>query len=94
MFYVYIMTNQHNTVLYTGHTDDLARRIFEHQEHLQKGFTDRYNCEKLVWYETHDTRDDARERESRIKRWKRVWKVELIEDMNPGWVDLATGFLG
>ncbi|MEO1707834.1 MAG: GIY-YIG nuclease family protein [Pseudomonadota bacterium] len=94
MFYVYMMTNKNNTVIYTGHTDDLAKRVFEHQNHQHKGFTDRYNCEKLVWYEAHENRDDAKERERRIKRWARSWKVTLVQEMNPEWRDLGIVFLG
>ena len=93
-FYVYIMTNRPHGVLYTGMTDDLGRRVFEHQEHLQPGFTDKYNCEQLVWVEAHDTREAAFTRERQIKEWRRAWKVELIEAANPDWRDLSDGFLG
>ena len=94
MFYVYIMTNRPRGVLYTGMTDDLARRVWEHQEHLRKGFTDRYNCERLVWVETHESRESAFTRERRIKGWRRDWKIALIETENPDWRDLSDHFLG
>ena len=92
-FYVYIMTNKPGGVLYTGMTDDINRRAWEHREHLIKGFTDRYNCECLVWYEPHETRVSAFDRERRIKEWKRAWKIRLIEEMNPEWRDLADALL-
>lgn len=88
-FYVYIMTNKPHGVLYTGMTDDINRRAYEHREHLIKGFTDRYNCEMLVWYEPHETREGAFDRERRIKDWKRAWKIRLVEEMNPDRRDLA-----
>ena len=92
-FYVYIMTNKPGGVLYTGMTDDINRRAWEHREHLIKGFTDKYNCEMLVWFEPHETRVSALAREKRIKEWKRAWKIELIEAMNPEWRDLADTLL-
>ncbi|MEM5516111.1 GIY-YIG nuclease family protein [Henriciella sp. AS95] len=88
-FYVYIMTNKPGGVLYIGMTDDINRRAYEHREHILKGFTSKYNCETLVWYEAHETRESAFERERRIKKWERAWKVRLIEEMNPDWRDLA-----
>ena len=87
-FYVYIMTNKPGGVLYTGMTDDINRRAWEHREHVIKGFAGRYNCEMLVWYEPHETRQSAFARERRIKEWKRAWKIELIEGVNAGWDDL------
>ena len=92
-FYVYIMTNKPCGVLYTGMTDDLNRRAWEHREHLIRGFTHKYNCEMLVWFEPHETRVSALAREKRIKEWKRAWKIELIEAMNPEWRDLADTLL-
>ena len=87
-FAVYIMTNKRDGVLYTGMTDDLIKRAWQHRTHLLPGFTSTYNCEKLVWYEIHETRESAFARERRIKKWKRLWKIELIERMNPAWADL------
>jgi putative endonuclease len=92
-FYVYIMTNKPHGVLYTGMTDDINRRAYEHREHLIGGFTDKYNCEVLVWYEPHETREGAFGRERRIKEWKRAWKNRLIEEMNPDWRDLAESLI-
>ena len=91
--FVYIMTNKPYGVLYTGMTDDINRRAWEHREHVIKGFTDRYNCEMLVWYEPHETRRSAFDSERRIKEWKRAWKVRLIEEMNPDWRDLADALI-
>lgn len=91
-FYVYIVTNKPRGVLYTGMTDDLNRRVWEHREHLRKGFTDKYNCEILVWYEVHETRESAFLRERRIKEWKREWKIRLIEEINPEWRDIEEIF--
>ena len=88
-FYVYIMTNKRHGVLYTGMTDDINTRAWMHRDHVLRGFTDKYNCEMLVWYEVHESRESAFVRERRIKGWKRAWKIKLIEDMNPGWQDLA-----
>ncbi|MEM9989530.1 MAG: GIY-YIG nuclease family protein [Pseudomonadota bacterium] len=87
-FYVYIVTNRPNGVLYTGHTDDLGNRVWEHREHIRKGFTDKYNCERLVWYEVHETRESAFTRERQIKKWNRAWKIRMIQEINPSWKDL------
>ncbi|MGF1607498.1 MAG: GIY-YIG nuclease family protein [Rhodothalassiaceae bacterium] len=90
MFYVYIMTNRRRGVLYTGMTDDLVRRVYEHRAHLRPGFTDRYNCTHLAWYEPHSSRETAFVRERRLKTWRRAWKITLIETANPHWRDLWT----
>lgn len=89
MFAVYIVTNKPNGVLYTGMTDDINRRAWEHRTHAIAGFSDRYNCERLVWYEAHESRESAFKRERQIKEWKRAWKIELITQFNPDWNDLA-----
>ena len=86
---VYIMTNKHNTTLYTGVTYNLKRRVFEHKEHLIKGFTDRYNLEKLVYFEVASDINAAILREKQIKNWSRRKKIELIESINPEWNDLV-----
>jgi len=88
-FYVYIATNKPDGVLYTGMTDDINRRMWEHREHVFRGFTDKYNCELLAWYEGHESRESAFVRERQIKEWKRAWKVKRIVEMNPDWRDLA-----
>ena len=87
--YVYIMANKHNTTLYTGVTNDIKRRVAEHKLHINKGFTDRYNIEKLVYFETCKDMTTAIRREKQVKKWKREWKESLVRDMNPEWKDLA-----
>ena len=93
-YYVYMLTNKHNSVLYTGVTNDLVRRVYEHKHHLAKdGFTARYNVEKLVYYEITSDVDAALEREKQIKGWNRKHKNKLVEGRNPGWEDLYPGLL-
>jgi putative endonuclease len=87
-FYVYIMTNKHNRVLYTGFTNDLARRVFEHREKLIESFTSRYNANKLVYYETFENPSDAIAREKQIKGGSRQKKKDLIDSVNHEWKDL------
>jgi len=87
-YYVYIMTNKNNTVLYTGVTNNLKRRIYEHKEKLVEGFTKRYNVTKLVYYEMSHNVNSAILREKQIKGGSRVKKIELIERMNSDWRDL------
>ena len=87
-YYVYIMTNKHNTVLYTGVTNNLRRRVWEHKEKLGGGFTSRYNVNKLVYYEdTADVRT-AIAREKQIKGGSRQKKIDLVNSLNPDWRDL------
>jgi len=87
--YVYFMTNTHNTVLYTGVTNNLERRIWEHKNGIDKGsFTYKHNCHKLVYYEVFGDIEYAIAREKQLKNWKRAWKNELIVKMNPDWRDL------
>ena len=88
-YYVYILTNTHNTTLYTGVTNNLQRRVAEHKLHLNSGFSDRYNTEKLVYYETFPIITDAIHREKQLKKWDRDWKEKVIGDFNPQWIDLA-----
>jgi putative endonuclease len=87
-YYVYIMTNQHNTVLYTGMTNDLQRRAYEHRTGRGGGFTSRYNVNKLVYYEGTGDVNAAIAREKQIKGGSRQKKLDLIEAMNPEWRDL------
>jgi len=87
-YYVYIMTNKYNTVLYVGVTNDLVRRVYEHRNKLVKGFTAKYNIVKLVYYEIHEDIKEAIKREKQIKGWLRAKKEELIKTMNPSWKDL------
>jgi len=87
-FHVYIMTNKNNAVLYTGVTNDLNRRVYEHKNKLLEGFTKKYNVDKLVFYEVYDDINNAIAREKQIKGGSRVRKIKLIEEMNSGWKDL------
>ena len=88
-YYVYILTNANNTVLYTGVTNDLVRRIYEHKHHLDKGsFTAQYNVEKLVYFEVTSDVESAIAREKQIKGWNRKRKNKLVESKNLNWVDL------
>jgi putative endonuclease len=87
-YYVYIMTNKSNTVLYTGITNDVKRRVYEHKEKLLEGFTKKYNITKLVYYEIFRDAESAILREKQIKGGSRAKKVELINGMNMSWKDL------
>ncbi len=86
--YVYIMASGRNGTLYTGVTTDISKRAFEHREGLLPGFTKKYSCNTLVWFEEHFNIADAIQREKSIKRYYRKWKHNLIETMNPEWDDL------
>ena len=88
IYFVYILASQRNGTLYTGVTNDLARRVSEHKQDLTPGFTTEHRVKTLVWFETHDSIESAITREKRIKRWRRAWKLELIERENPQWLDL------
>ncbi|TAK78239.1 MAG: GIY-YIG nuclease family protein [Gammaproteobacteria bacterium] len=87
-YYIYLLTNQHGNVLYTGVTNNLIRRVYEHKNKLQKGFTERYNVDRLVYYEAYSNIADAITREKQIKGWSRKKKNELINQLNPKWDDL------
>jgi putative endonuclease len=89
--YVYILTNKNNTVLYTGVTNNLTRRLLEHKHKVNKCFTSRYNVYKLVYYETHSNIRDAIYREKKIKKKPRFRKNLLIDTMNQEWRDLSNG---
>ena len=86
--FVYILANNHNTVLYVGVTSDLIRRVYEHKNKLVKGFTNTYNVDKLVYYEAFDNIVVAIEREKQIKKRSRKYKDTLIKEFNPNWEDL------
>jgi len=86
--YVYIMASTKNGTIYTGVTSDLMKRAYEHREGLIDGFTKKYACKLLVWFEAHDDLQEARHRELKIKEWKRAWKRRLIEEANLDWDDL------
>ena len=85
---VYIMASRPNGTLYTGVTSDLIKRVFEHKQMPGKGFTGRYGCPTLVWFEPHETMENAISREKALKGSSRKRKIGLIEDGNPNWVDL------
>jgi putative endonuclease len=87
-YFIYIMTNKNNSVLYTGVTNDLKRRVFEHKNKLVEGFTKKYNIDKLVFYEIYNDINEAITREKQIKGGSRVKKIKLIEEMNNKWNDL------
>ncbi|WP_370089195.1 GIY-YIG nuclease family protein [Ekhidna sp.] len=92
-YYVYILTNYSKTVLYTGMTNDLERRVLEHKQKFDpKSFTRKYQVNQLMWYESHNDVNEAIKREKLIKKWKRQWKNELIEKENPEWRDLSPGW--
>lgn len=85
---VYILASRRNGTLYIGVASDLVDRMFKHRSGEFGGFTSRYGVKMLVYYEMHDTMDDAIAQETRLKKWKRIWKLRLIEEMNPAWDDL------
>lgn len=85
---VYILTNRRNGALYVGVTSDLVKRIWQHKGKFVKGFTERYELDRLVWYEVHETMESAIQREKAIKFWKRSWKLRAINALNPEWNDL------
>ncbi len=89
MYHIYIMANWNNNVIYIGFTSDLPARNYSHKKKLVAGFTKKYNCTKLVYFETHDDRQAMLEREKEIKKWRREKKDILITKSNPGWHDLT-----
>ena len=93
-YFVYIMSNKPNGVLYIGVTNDLIRRVFEHKQHLAIGFTARYNLDKLVWFEQTEDINSGIAKEKQLKNWHRQWKVNLIEQANPNWQDLYANIIG
>jgi putative endonuclease len=86
--YVYLLASRKHGTLYIGVSNDLARRISEHRAQIHRGFTARYSVYRLVWYERYDDSINAIAREKELKKWRRDWKVNLIERSNPEWVDL------
>lgn len=85
---VYLLASKPNGTLYVGVTSNLIQRVWQHKNDLVEGFTKRYSVHTLVWYEVHENMESAIAREKAIKEWKRVWKIALIEKMNPEWRDL------
>ncbi|WP_411767089.1 GIY-YIG nuclease family protein [Winogradskyella sp. A3E31] len=92
-YYLYIITNKKNGVVYIGVTNDLERRMFEHKNKLVKGFSSKYNLDKLMYFETFQYINDAITREKNMKKWKRDWKIRLIEEDNHDWSDLSSDWL-
>lgn len=90
MYYVYIMTNKYNSVVYTGVTNNLERRVYQHKNKLLEGFTKKYNADRLVYFEMTEDVKSAIEREKQIKGWTREKKNSLIEAVNPIWSDLSS----
>jgi putative endonuclease len=87
-YYVYILATQRNGILYVGVTNNIGRRVGEHREGIVPGFTKKYGVHRLVHVESYDSINDAIGREKRLKRWRRAWKIALIEEHNPDWRDL------
>jgi len=87
-FYVYILTSKRNGTLYIGVTSNLPQRIWQHKNNQLDGFSKEYNVKQLVYFEQHDTAESVITREKQIKKWKRAWKLKLIEKNNPQWKDL------
>jgi putative endonuclease len=92
--YVYIMASEKNGTIYIGVTSDLGKRVWEHREGVVPGFTKKYGCKLLVWFEAYDDLQEARLRELRMKEWKRAWKIRLIEEQNLDWKDLYPTLFG
>ena len=92
--YVYIMTNKINGTLYTGVTSNLKKRVWEHKNHVVAGFTQKYNLNKLVYFEVLDNEIAAIEREKQVKNWHRDWKIKQINKKNPEWQDLFEEICG
>ncbi|KJC37166.1 GIY-YIG nuclease [Bradyrhizobium sp. LTSP885] len=88
-YYVYLLASRKHGTLYLGVTSDIVRRVHEHRTKAAPGFTSRYGIDKLVWFEIYEITAIAREKE--LKKWRRDWKIRLIEEQNPGWVDLFPG---
>ena len=94
LYFVYFLASQRNGTLYTGVTNDVFRRTYEHKTDLIEGFTKKYGVHILVWYEAHGDINTAIAREKRLKRWNRTWKLKLIEQNNSGWNDLYDRMMG
>jgi len=93
-YYVYILASKKNGTLYIGVTNNVLKRVYEHKNNLIEGFTQKYGVHNLVYYECYNDIYDAIAREKRIKKWKRQWKIELIEKDNPKWKDLYFDVIG
>ena len=87
-YYVYLLASDRNGTLYLGVTNDIVRRVYEHKSKVVAGFTKRYAVDRLVWFEIYDDPSTAIAREKELKKWRRAWKIRLIEEQNPQWIDL------
>ncbi|MCK1744890.1 GIY-YIG nuclease family protein [Bradyrhizobium sp. 139] len=87
-YYVYLLASKKYGTLYIGVTNDIVRRIHEHKSKVVAGFSKRYSIDRLVWFEIYDDPVTAIEREKELKKWRREWKIRLIEEQNPRWIDL------
>ena len=92
-FYVYLLASRRHGTLYLGITNDLIRRVHEHKYRNSSGFAARYKVDRLVWFETFDDPTEAITREKQLKKWRRDWKIRLIEELNPDWRDLFPALL-
>jgi putative endonuclease len=92
-YYVYLLASGRHGTLYLGVTNDLMRRVHEHKSHDVPGFTARYGVDRLVWFEAYDDPKGAIAREKQLKKWRRDWKIRLIEEQNPEWRDLYRSVL-
>ncbi|PTR08142.1 putative endonuclease [Nitrosospira sp. Nsp5] len=90
---VYILASKRNGTLYIGVTSNLVKRVWEHKQNLGEGFTRKYGVHTLVYFEMHDEMTEAIRREKQLKKWNRLWKIELIEKTNPDWRDLWQGIV-
>jgi len=93
-FYLYIMASKRNGTLYVGVTSNLVQRTWQHKDDQLEGFTSKYGVKMLVYFEVHDTAENAIAREKQIKKWNRAWKLNLIEQHNPEWRDLYDSIIG
>jgi putative endonuclease len=87
-YYVYILASRKDGAIHVGVTNDIVRRVFEHRQKAVPGFTTKYNITRLVWFEVYDDPASAITREKELKKWRRDWKIQLIEKENPHWLDL------
>ncbi|HEU0150461.1 MAG TPA: GIY-YIG nuclease family protein [Bradyrhizobium sp.] len=93
-YYVYLLASKKHGTLYLGVTNDIVRRVYEHRTKAVPSFTSRYDIGKLVWFEIYDDASTAIAREKELKKWRRDWKISLIEEQNPNWDDLYPGIAG
>ena len=91
-YYIYILASRRRGTLYVGITSNLLKRVYEHKKEYIDGFSKRYNTKKLVYYEVSSDPNSAIKREKILKKWKRQWKINLIEEKNPEWKDLSNGW--